>query len=128
MGLNTSHDCWHGPYSSFMRFRERLWQLARPEGVHIELMETVQYMGPDKKENNIVDILGEDNPLVILFCHSDCDGEIQAADCEPLADAMEKLLEKMPPRATYDDYRPATERFIAGLRRAAAAGEDVVFS
>ncbi len=21
MGLDTSHDCWHGPYSQFMRWR-----------------------------------------------------------------------------------------------------------
>lgn len=37
------------------------------------------------------------------------------------------VLEKMPARALYDSYRPATERFIAGLREAAAADEPVEF-
>jgi hypothetical protein len=59
--------------------------------------------------------------------HSDCDGEIPAEMCGPLADALEALLPRMPERALYDIARPATVRFIAGLRRAAAAGEAVEF-
>ena len=36
MGLDTTHDCWHGPYSSFMRWRE---EVARAVGVPLWLME-----------------------------------------------------------------------------------------
>lgn len=36
MGLDTSHDCWHGPYSSFMRWRE---EIAKVVGVPLPLME-----------------------------------------------------------------------------------------
>lgn len=36
MGLDTSHGCWHGPYSQFMRWR--LW-LAKQVGVPLQLME-----------------------------------------------------------------------------------------
>lgn len=67
-------------------------------------------------------------PFNVLMNHSDCDGKIPAEVCGPLADALETLVrEKMPPRALYDQMRPATERFIAGLRKAAAANEPVTF-
>jgi hypothetical protein len=75
------------------------------------------------------------DPLHILLGHSDCDGEIAAADCGPIADALERLLPALDAttdypdvqRAVYDGMRAATERFIAGLRLAASRGEDVEF-
>jgi hypothetical protein len=67
-------------------------------------------------------------PINVLMNHSDCDGEIPADVCGPLADALEALMsKKMPPRALYDQMRPATERFIAGLRLAASRSEAVGF-
>ncbi len=36
MGLDTTHDCWHGPYSSFNRWRT---QLAAEIGLPLPLME-----------------------------------------------------------------------------------------
>ena len=66
-------------------------------------------------------------PINVLMNHSDCDGEIAAEVCGPLADALEGLLAHMPERGIYDEKRPATERFIRGLRRAAAKGEAVEF-
>ncbi len=35
MGLDTTHDCWHGPYSQFMRWR--CW-LAAQVGIPLRLM------------------------------------------------------------------------------------------
>lgn len=70
------------------------------------------------------------SPLHILLNHSDCDGEIKAADCAPIADALEQLLPLLP---TEDGgghigvWREKTQAFIDGLRRAAAAGEAVEF-
>lgn len=67
-------------------------------------------------------------PINVLMSHSDCDGEISAEVCGPLADALESLLDVyMPARGIYDEKRPATERFIAGLRDASAQGEAVGF-
>jgi hypothetical protein len=67
-------------------------------------------------------------PINVLMSHSDCEGDIPAEVCGPLADALQAIADKrMPPRAIYDEQRPATERFIAGLRKAAAAGEPVTF-
>ena len=28
MGLDTTHDCWHGAYSAFMRWRQKLAEVA----------------------------------------------------------------------------------------------------
>ncbi len=36
MGLDTSHDCWHGAYSAFGRWREKLAEVA---GIPLPLME-----------------------------------------------------------------------------------------
>lgn len=128
MGLDTSHDCWHGPYSAFMRWRKGLASLVtvrRQSYPGIDLSKTEQYGG---NETNLADLLDADDPLLMLFCHSDCEGEIAAEDCGPLADALQRLVDRMmPQRALYDSLRPATERFIAGLRKAAAAGEAVDF-
>ena len=66
-------------------------------------------------------------PINVLMAHSDCDGEIPAEVCGPLADALEGLLKYMPERGIYDEQRPATLRFINGLRKAAAANEAVTF-
>jgi hypothetical protein len=66
-------------------------------------------------------------PINVLMLHSDCEGEISADICGPLADDLESLLRYMPERGTYDEQRPATTRFINGLRKAAAAGDAVEF-
>ena len=32
MGLDTTHDCWHGPYSMFMRWRTAIAAAAQALG------------------------------------------------------------------------------------------------
>lgn len=123
MGLDTSHDCWHGPYSMFMRYREDLHRLIVTDrygmGNGSRTLEEAWANG---------DYDDQSDPLNVFMSHSDCDGEIAAEVCGPLADALEGLMERrMPARAYYDIARPATERWIAGLRRAAQAGESVRF-
>lgn len=92
----------------------------------------IEYMGATKEAINQAWDRGmyadQSVPLNVLMNHSDCDGAIPAEVCGPLADALQDLMErKMPPRALYDEQRPATQRFIDGLRKAAAAGEAVEF-
>jgi len=120
VGLDTSHDCWSGPYSMFMRWRQwlHLFITNDPKGATEEALKAAWEAG--RYDDQSV-------PINVLMNHSDCDGEIPAAVCGPLADALEALLPKMPERAIYDQMRPATVRFIAGLRLAAAAGEAVRF-
>lgn len=134
MGLDTSHDCWHGPYSQFMRWRQWLnlfVMLDRADDGDDGARE-ISRMGATNdaiarawEEGRYAD---QSVPINVLMNHSDCDGAIPAEVCGPLADALQSLMERrMPESGLYDEKRPATQRFIAGLRRAAAAGEPVEF-
>ncbi len=130
MGLDTSHDCWHGPYSQFMEWR--IWlnlfiQMDRYPDRWYDHCNGATRENYERawREGRYTD---QSDPLNVLMNHSDCDGEIPANLCEPLADALYDLMvRRMPERGVYDEKRPATERFIAGLRKAAAAGEAVEF-
>ena len=134
MGLDTTHDCWHGPYSQFMRWRQwlNLFIMTERGEAGDEAARKIGYMGATTAalEKAWADGHYKDQsvPINVLMAHSDCDGDIPAEVCEPLADALEALLDRhMPQRGIYDEQRPATERFIRGLRKAAAAGEAVEF-
>ena len=120
MGLDTTHNYWHGPYSQFMRWRCWLHYFLThdPKGATREAIDAAWARG---------DYADQSVPINVLMNHSDCDGEIPAAVCEPMANALQSLVDKMPQRGTYDEMRPATERFIAGLRLAASRGENVEF-
>jgi hypothetical protein len=78
MGLDTSHNCWHGPYSSFNRFREKLAGL-------IDI--------PDLKAHWDS---GQDFPHDIhpLLNHSDCDGELSVTEAQQVANGLTAILEK----------------------------------
>lgn len=139
MGLDTTHDCWHGSYIAFHRWRSKLAQAAGlppldlMEGFYRPDEETIFgrndtglcYNLPIKWESLKPDVLHE------LLHHSDCDGEIRAEICASLADRLEALL----PLLTSDagewghlsSYQEKTRLFIAGLRKAASRSESVGF-
>lgn len=154
MGLDTTHGCWSGPYSSFSRWREAVQVAA---GWHLEERNDAGFHFRSAREVNW-DAVTEDNiegnwdpipedPLVVLAAHSDCDGELPVPVLIPLAERLEELAARMgatdgqkpddwltayghasrPARADYDGERNATLRFAAGLREAAAANEPVEF-
>lgn len=142
MGLDTTHDCWHGAYTAFNRWRSKLAEVAgytesrNPDGTtHIDL-----------DWGNIQSVIGDDlfgrwsripvrpdgtpDALIILLAHQDCEGTLQSEFCGALADRLEDLLPKLEGQdggGHVGMYADSTVRFIAGLRRAAAAGEDVEF-
>lgn len=152
MGLDTSHDCWHGAYSAFSRWRDKLAEVA---GYTFHKVPIVDYpeakfaQGRDLVDldwGGIESVIGRDllgewprmpvrpdgtpDPLIVLLAHSDCEGQIQAEFCAPLADRLEQLL----PLLGDDEggghvglYRDKTQTFINGLRKAAAANEPVEF-
>jgi hypothetical protein len=148
MGLDTSHDAWHGAYSSFMRWREKLCEVAGLPP--LRMMEGFWVKGqvfydpailcfdrPSLRET--IDRFTEGlpirwealkpDPLHILLRHSDCDGEIAAEDCGPIADSLEKLLPKLDGDGGghIGLYRQKTEQFIKGLRMAAARKQPLDF-
>jgi hypothetical protein len=89
-----------------------------------EMFEMPNYMGEWANGPHVED------PLLYLIVHSDCDGVIHPAEGVHIAARLEQIL----PNLTEDgagghitSMRGKTQQFIDGLRRAAAAGEDVKF-
>jgi hypothetical protein len=157
MGLDTTHDCWHGPYSMFMRWRE--WLAARV-GLPLQLMEGFADSIWDDSDVEKLDlcndmrpvirslaILGRPiqwsemngSPIAKLLHHSDCDGKIVWWECKDLALALLHVYRDSAEhdvlghggmdcrRGCYDSMRRATIRFAAGCLRAWRAKEHVVF-
>ncbi len=156
MGLDCSHDAWHGAYSAFMKWRTKLSELAGLPP--IELMEgfyqpldatglPTLYHGIETRRpaygddsapymarlDSLLPIKWaclKPDPLHELLFHSDCDGEIPAANCAAIADSLEKLLPLLPKEdqnGHIGNWRNKTQKFIDGLRKAAAANEPLEF-
>jgi hypothetical protein len=125
MGLDTSHDCWHGPYSSF-----NLWRTALADAIGVKLMSMDGFT-----DNGIDWATVPADPLNILLMHSDCDGHIDVGDLIPIAERLESVAvifdkddEKYPAEHRHWLGNGARARtFAAGLRKAAALGERVEF-
>lgn len=136
MGLDTTHDAWHGAYSAFTRWRNKIAEVAG------YAVWDVKYGDGITRETAMLDwghvtdanLMGQwertpDDPLIVLLAHSDCEGAIYPAQAGPLADRLEALL----PQIDGDGgghiggYREKTEAFIAGLRDAVTAGEPLEF-
>ena len=119
MGLDTSHDCWHGTYSAFGRWRRKVCEVAGYGNID------------DRVGFNGTVPWPEGDPLVKLLDHSDCDGEIAADDCLGIADRLTELLPAL--RRAGDggghigSYEEAAIQFIKGLQEAAWKHEPVEF-
>jgi hypothetical protein len=138
MGLDTTHDGFHGAYSAFSRWRN---DLAIAAGYRMEgESEWRQYPALNWDAITEANLMGEwestpEDPLIVLIAHSDCDGEILPEQAAPLADRLEQLLPAMREKEagawghiTRDGgYEAVTQRFIDGLRLAASRGEPVGF-
>ncbi len=119
MGLDVTHDCWHGAYSGFMRWRIKICEVAG----YGDLMQRQGFGG---------DIpFPQDDPLTILLDHSDNDGEIEFKYCKPIAD---RLLELIPALKKAGDggghigsYADKTQAFIDGLLLANRKKENIEF-
>jgi hypothetical protein len=152
MGLDTSHDCWHGACSAFNRWRDQLAVAAGytfhkapmfdyPEAqfrngrdmVDLDWGNIEATIGPDllgRWEEMPVRPDGTPDPLIVLLAHSDCEGELQVEVLAALANRLEELLPKLDGLdggGHIGSYREKTEQFIRGLREAAAAREPVGF-
>jgi len=150
MGLDTTHDCWHGAYSAFMRWRQVLAEVAGLPP--LDLMEGffnhgssgsgALYFGQltplwQDKADRLAEQLPirwdclKPSPLHELLSHSDCDGEIPWESCDGIADALEGLLPALEAKGDGGGhigmFAEKTQTFIAGLRKAAAAQENVRF-
>lgn len=83
MGLDTSHNCWHGPYSSFNRFR---YSLGKQIGIDLD-----EYIGYGDKGTKYLTSIEHD--LMPLFNHSDCDGELTVEESKRIVSGLNNVLE-----------------------------------
>jgi hypothetical protein len=129
MGLDCSHDAFHGAYSAFNRLRQEVARViggSYPPHKDKELDPDQWYWGDGYGE--------ETHPgLYEFFCHSDCDGYITPEMCVFVANELEALL----PLSENDScghierdggYNAVLRRFIAGCRLSASANEPLEFS
>jgi hypothetical protein len=147
MGLDCSHNAFHGAYSAFNRFRQAVcfalggsfpphWKhnpdFSITKGPNDEftydrtLDEGVIYFGR---------YLDEDSGLAIFLKHSDCDGEISPEDCTKVADELESLLPEIEKYgmggghiSARGGYADVARKFIGGCREAAKSNEPLIFA
>lgn len=132
MGLDVSHDCWHGGYHSFNTWRDTV---SRYAGYSFDLYDTengkvkAPVIDWQKIDNN--NLMGKwkvmpSDPWWIIIAHYDCDGIIQKDHVKPLYERMEQILQLIPKDDTvvYDK----TVKFIEGLKFAYERNEKVTFA
>lgn len=102
MGLDVSHNCWAGSYSTFTHFRNALAAAA----------------GHDSWRPT----WPAEDPLILLLDHSDCDGFIHHSLCEPIANRLEELIPQLE-----EHWADRARQFANGLRSAAVLREHAEF-
>lgn len=110
MGLDTTHDCWHGAYSAFMRWRRGI---AKAAGIPLDLMEGFWSLDEYKQE-----ILEKNMPRKHAFAPSESGGfvatrdslsealaeRIGRGDAGVLADELSSIAQHLPIR--WDALKP----------------------
>lgn len=86
MGLDTSHNAWHGPYSSFNNFRK--WLASK---INVDLNEYIGYMNP----NATKEIESINHKIMPLLNHSDCEGDLTPAECLQIAEGIDEILNNL---------------------------------
>lgn len=139
MGLDCSHDAFHGAYGAFSRFRQAVCYVIGgsypPHNKHNNFLwneevqpdENIWYWGKGYSQ--------ETHPGLYLFlCHSDCDGEISPKDCLLVAKDLEALVPRLDKLGTgsghiahYGGYGNVCRKFIEGCRLAASKEEPLYF-
>ena len=127
MGLDTTHNCWHGSYSGFGNWRNELAMLT---GYGVTEVLPGLY-APAIGEVSNAEAMGAwpatpADPLIVLFAHSDCEGEIKVPQLYPLARRLEGIYGEHGARMA-PPLRAQTRRFIDGLYTAHLAGQPVGF-
>lgn len=130
MGLDCSHNAFSGAYSAFNRFRQAVAKAAggsSPPHEDKALDPGWWYIDDQYTQKT--------HPGLFAFMnHSDCDGEIFPAMCINVADDLEELLPEIAKQGTGGGHlerdgglEAVAKRFIEGCRKAAEAGEDLLF-
>ena len=132
MGLDTTHDCWHGGYTSFKIWRDKLAEVA---GYKMIVVDGKPAPVIDWEAITQENLSGDwendpDDMLMILIAHYDTDGYIRAKHTKPLADRLTQLLPLLPDEigpGHIGYWKEKTQTFIDGLLSAHEAAQDVEF-
>ena len=151
MGLDCSHDAWHGAYSAFMTWRKKIAEVAGLPPLELmqgfydplppnERHSPTLYAGVISEYSHTLKSLDQKLPikwdclkpsaLHILLYHSDCDGDINWEDCNAIADELERLLPFSPDEDAGGHigfWKAKTKTFIDGLRLAYSKHENLLF-
>ena len=128
MGLDCTHDAFHGSYGAFNRLRQEVAHAiggSYPPHTVKDLDDDSWYWGDGYNQQS--------HPgLYEFFVHSDCDGEIAPSTCILVADELEALIPLMAGLGVGHierdgGHRQVLQRFIDGCRAAAAANEPLEF-
>lgn len=118
MGLNTTHNCWNGPYSSFNRFR---YSLGYQIGVDLD-----DYVGYSKDGTKQLSSIKHD--LMSLFNHSDSDGRLTIKECKNIVKGLNDVLENFVENDKYDfDFKDKILQFRDGCLDAISKKQMVHF-
>lgn len=123
MGLDISHDTWHGSYSAFHRWRKKIAETAGLPP--LELME-----GFCDNETPIKWDCLKPNSLHELLNHSDCDGYISPESCKCIAESLQDLMPLLSDEEVgghIGNMKDKTQIFIDGLLLAHSMNEPVIF-
>lgn len=109
MGLDTTHNAWHGAYSRFHR-----WRVAVANAIGINIDEMEGFGGTKDWDQN--------HPLTPLLHHSDCDGDLSVEECKRLIIGLTEIKDKLEP-----EWKERAEQFIKGCQDAIEADESIEF-
>ena len=121
MGLDTTHDAWHGAYSSFNSWRT--W-LATQIGINLREMEGFTTNGIKW------DTVNDD--LKSLLNHSDCDGHLSSTECKKIANRLNTIVETLEhkdeyPSKDYNWHIAKAKQFAKGCMSAYNEKEQLKF-
>lgn len=117
MGLDTTHDAFHGSYGSFDKMR--YWLASQ---INIDLDEYYGYGPGEKKIESI------QHEIMPLLNHSDCDGQLSPDECKKIASGIKKILDEVPyDDSPYSNYQMSL-RFMHGCLAASKKIETILFN
>lgn len=135
MGLDTTHNCWHGSYTGFSHWRNMVaatidWKISTDGhyGIPEDRIPDQQPMGG--YPNSVYLGIWSNDPadvIDVLMVHSDCEGIIPHRFTLPLAQRLLQVADRMIEDEVDQWYIDAARDFASGLMRAHRANEDVEF-
>lgn len=133
MGLDATHDAWHGGYIAFGLWRKAVARAAgypigqRDGGGYSYILDFSSYV-PENYMGHWHKRELED-PLLYLLVHSDCEGKIKPKHAALIADRLQELLPLIEASGAgmATSHHEDTLTFIDGLRLAVSEGKAVKF-